>query len=64
MKEMMEYEGSAVEPQDDNGHVLTDVMFHMSYRSFLFTINQLNESTEEVSVLGRICRYMDMALVK
>lgn len=63
-KEMMEYEDTSIEPYDDSGQAITDVVFHMSYRSFLFTVNQLNETTEEESVLGRVYRFMDMARVK
>lgn len=63
-QELKEFEGSEIEPHDDKGQVLTNVTFHMSYRSFLFTTNQVFETTEDESVCDRIFRFMEMAIVK
>lgn len=63
-QELKEFEGSEIGPHDDNGQVLTNVTFHMSYRSFLFTTNQVFETTEDESVCDRIFRFMEMAIVK
>ena len=62
--ELKDIEGSEIEPQDDNGQVITNVVFHMSYTSFLYTVNEMFESTEAESVCDRIYRFMDLAMVK
>lgn len=63
-QELKEFEGSEIEPQNDKGEVITDAVFHISYRSFIYTLNPVFETTEQESVCDRIFRFMEMSLVK
>lgn len=63
-EELMEFEGGVLEPQDECGQVLTELRFHMSYKSFLFTIKQTFDTAINENTHSRVCRFLEMARVK
>ena len=63
-QELREFEGSEIEPHNDQGEVITNAVFHMSYKSFMHTLNPVFETTEDESKCDRIFRFMEMSLVK
>lgn len=62
--ELREIEGSEIVPHNDQGEVLTNVTFHMSYSSFSQTLNPVFEADDEEALADRIYRFMEMSLVK
>lgn len=63
-EELREFEGGVLEPQDDCGQVLTELRFHMSYRSFLFTFKPMFNTAADESFECRLSRFLDMAMAK
>lgn len=63
-EELKTIENSQVEPHSDSGEVLTNVVFHMDYKSFLLSLNGCFEDDTEEGVADRIFRFMELAMVK
>lgn len=62
-QELKEIEGSEIEPHDQHGRVMSNVMFHFDYKSFISMIQPAHRCNEDESIQDRVSTFIDLSMV-